>query len=107
LKSREAIDRLPNCDWGFVPTLPFVRSTLRLLNFSTFLTSSFFFIDILALFAKKLRSTITFQLPATPFPDDADPGVWGLRCPEGTGQAERHNLTARSVRAGARPDFSL
>jgi len=31
------------------------------------------------------------------------PGAWGLRCPEGTGQAERHNLTARSVRAGADP----
>jgi hypothetical protein len=38
-----------------------------------------------------------------PFPDGADPDVWGLRCPEGTTQAERYNLTARSVRAGAQP----
>jgi hypothetical protein len=30
-------------------------------------------------------------------------GFSTLRCPEGTGQAERHNLTTWSVRAGARP----
>jgi hypothetical protein len=54
--------------------------------------------DILALFPKKHLSTISFQLPAMPFPDGADPGVWGLRCPEGTGQADRHNLTEMRLR---------
>ena len=54
--------------------------------------------DILALFPAKHLSTISFQLPALPFPDGADPAVWGLRCPEGTGQADRHNLTELRLR---------
>ena len=66
-------------------------------------TDPFVFIDILALFPKIHLSTISFHLSATPFPDGADPAVWGLRCPEGTGQGERHNLTPRSVRASADP----
>jgi hypothetical protein len=59
---------------------------------------SFVFMDILALFPKKHLSTISFQLPAMPFQDGADPDVWGLRCPEGTGQADRHNLTELRLR---------
>jgi hypothetical protein len=28
----------------------------------------------------------------------ADPEVWGLRCPEGTGQSKRYNLTELRLR---------
>ncbi len=40
--------------------------------------------------------------PSHAIPGWRKPYFVGLRCPEGTGQAERHNLTAQSDRAGAR-----
>ena len=65
---------------------------------SDILSLCFVFIDILALFPKKHLSTISFQLAAAPFRDGADPDVWGLRCPEGTGQGKRQNLTEPRLR---------
>src|SRR5271157_3344581 len=65
---------------------------------------SFVFIDILALFPRLL-------------PAGADPEVWGLRCPERTGQDNWYNLTELRLRRNAdvqkqrlrqprrRPDF--
>jgi len=44
---------------------------------------SFVFIDILALFATKLLSTISFQIPAAPFPDGADLAVRVCDVPKG------------------------
>ena len=41
--------------------------------------------------------------PSHAIPGWRRPRCLGLRCPEGTGQAERHNLTARSLPAGAHP----
>jgi len=51
---------------------------------------SFVFIDILALFPSK--PALNRIIPG------ADPEVWGLRCPEGTGQGKRHNLTELRLR---------
>jgi hypothetical protein len=65
-------------------------------------TQSFVFIDILALFRQKQLSAGSLQLSAKPS-GWRRPRCVGLQCPEGTGQAERHNLTARSDRAAARP----
>jgi hypothetical protein len=39
--------------------------------------------DILALFPAKHLSTISFQLPAVPFPDGAGPAVWVSDVPKG------------------------
>ena len=66
------------------------------------LLRSFVFIDILALFAKNITRRSAFT-SSHAVPGWRRPRFVGARCPEGTGQAERHNLTARSVRAGARP----
>ncbi|SPE26414.1 exported hypothetical protein [Acidobacteriia bacterium SbA2] len=55
---------------------------------------SFVFIDILALFPQKS----SFQLSAAPLLAGADPVVWGLRSPEGTGQNKRCNLTKLRLR---------
>ena len=59
---------------------------------------SFVFIDILALFRQKTSLNNQLSAPATPFPDGSDPDVWGLRCPEGTGQGARHNLAELRLR---------
>jgi len=61
------------------------------------LTSSFAFIDIPGSFVKKPLSSVSLQLSAA-MQDGADPGVWGLRCPEGTGQAKHDNLTDLRLR---------
>ena len=49
-----------------------------------FLTLSFVFIYILALFPQKTAFSFQPHKPRV-----ADPDVWSLRCPEGTGRASR------------------
>jgi len=53
--------------------------------------SSLVFIDILALFRQYSPRTHASQAAA-------DPEVWGLRCPEGTGRGERCNLPELRLR---------
>ena len=61
-----------------------------------FFAESFVFIDILALFPPKTcpepRQSGLAQTPA----------LWGLRCPEGTGEGKRHNLTEHASSAHRR-----
>ena len=70
-------------------------STSQPLNF---LSLSFVFIYILALFPRKL--VLSSQLSALSYPIQAgaDPGVRGLRCPEGTGQGKGGNLPELRLR---------